>query len=70
MLSDEALLSERPTGLLEHLMDPGTATHRYIALSFICLFGFGNYLCYDTQGAIEKSIEDAMSIESGLFLSL
>jgi len=70
MPSDEALLIERPTGLLAHLMDPGTAIHRYIALAFICLLGFGNYFCYDTPGALETVIEDAMSIETSQFTSL
>lgn len=52
------------------LMDPSSAVHRYIALSLICLLGFGNYFCYDTPGALEVPIEDAMSVTTSQFTSL
>lgn len=56
--------------MFESIMDPSTAAHRYIALTLICLLGFGNYFCYDTPGALEIPIEDAMSIGTGQFTSL
>lgn len=55
---------------LDTLMDPRSAIHRYIALALICLLGFGNYFCYDTPGALEVPIEDAMSIGTSQFTSL
>lgn len=51
-------------------MDPRSAPHRYIALTLICLLGFGNYFCYDTPGALEIPIEDAMSATTSQFTSL
>lgn len=51
-------------------MDPRSAAHRYIALTLICLLGFGNYFCYDTPGSLEKYIEDAMSVGTSEFTSL
>lgn len=56
--------------LINHVMDPRSATHRYIALALICLLGFGNYFCYDTPGALEVPIENAMSIGTSEFTSL
>jgi MFS family permease len=57
-------------GLYEKLKDPGSALHRYLALALICLLGFGNNFCYDTPGALEAPIEDAMSIGTSQFTSL
>lgn len=54
----------------ERLKDPGSALHRYLALALICLLGFGNNFCYDTPGALEVQIEDAMSIGTSQFTSL
>lgn len=54
----------------ETLMDPSSAPHRYIALFLICLLGFGNYFCYDTPGALQLPIEDAMSVGTSEFTSL
>lgn len=54
----------------ETLMDPRSAVHRYIALTLICLLGFGNYFCYDAPGALEVPIEDAMSVGTSEFTSL
>lgn len=52
------------------IMNPRSAAHRYIALTFICILGFGNYFCYDTPGALEVPIENAMSIGTSQFTSL
>lgn len=57
-------------GCFQTLMDPNSAVHRYIALALICLLGFGNYFCYDTPGALEREIEDAMSVGTSQFTSL
>ena len=57
-------------GCLDNLMDPRSGVHRYIALTLICLLGFGNYFCYDTPGALEVPIENAMSIGTSQFTSL
>lgn len=54
----------------KRILDPRSAVHRYIALTFICLLGFGNYFCYDTPGALEVPIEDAMSVGTSQFTSL
>lgn len=51
-------------------MDPRSSVHRYLALLLICLLGFGNYFCYDTPGALEVPIEDAMSVGTSQFTSL
>lgn len=44
--------------------------YRYLALILICLLGFGNYFCYDTPGALEGPIEDAMGVGTSQFTSL
>lgn len=66
----EALLSDQPVGWFRYIMDPRTSVHRYMALLLICLLGFGNYFCYDTPGALEAPIEDAMSVGTSQFTSL
>lgn len=63
-------MSEPTPSLFQHIMDPRSAPHRYIALALICLLGFGNYFCYDTPGALEIPIEDAMSATTSQFTSL
>lgn len=63
-------LTSTSRGCFRQLMDPSAASHRYIALALICLLGFGNYFCYDTPGALEAPIENAMSIGTGQFTSL
>lgn len=63
-------MSDSSPSLLQHIMDPGSTPHRYIALTLICLLGFGNYFCYDTPGALEIPIEDAMSVTTSQFTSL
>lgn len=70
MSEREALLSELPVGWFRYIMDPRTSIHRYMALLLICLLGFGNYFCYDTPGALEAPIEDALSIGTSQFTSL
>lgn len=57
-------------GCLDQLLDPRTAAHRYLALFFICLLGFGNYFCYDTPGSLELIIENALSVTTSQFTSL
>lgn len=56
--------------IIDRIKDPRTGIHRYIALFFICLLGFGNYFCYDTPGTLEVAIEDAMSVTTSQFTSL
>lgn len=56
--------------LWQHIKDPTSAVHRYMALTLICLLGFGNYFCYDTPGSLEVAIEDAMSVGTSQFTSL
>lgn len=63
-------MSESSPSFFQHIMDPRSAPHRYIALTLICLLGFGNYFCYDTPGALEIPIEDAMSATTSQFTSL
>lgn len=62
--------STSEAGCFRSLMDPRSGPHRYIALALICLLGFGNYFCYDTPGALEAPIENAMSVGTSQFTSL
>lgn len=35
---------------------PRALCHRLIALSLMCLFGFGSYFCFDNPGALQVII--------------
>ena len=52
------------------LCHPRAFTHRMIALSLMCLLGFGSYFCYDNPGALQNEIKDAMDVTTYEFSNL
>ena len=44
--------------------------HKIIAIFFMCLMGFGSYLCYDVPGALIVSFVGAFYTSSGVELNL
>lgn len=70
LVGDASPETTRLRNCFQHIMDPRSSIHRYIALVLICLLGFGNYFCYDTPGALEGPIEDAMAVTTSQFTSL
>ena len=39
------------------LCHPNSFLHRLIALTLMCVLGFGSYFCYDNPGAIQNEIK-------------
>lgn len=44
------------------LCHPEHGLHRYFALIFMCLLGFGSYFCYDVAGSLQKQIVKDMEV--------
>ena len=52
------------------LCHPRAFLHRMIALSLMCVLGFGSYFCYDNPGALQNEIKDAMDVTTYEFSNL
>lgn len=49
---------------------PQAFVHRVIALTMMCLLGFGSYFCFDNPGALQSEIKSAMNISTSQFANL
>jgi len=49
---------------------PQAFLHRVIALSLMCLLGFGSYFCFDNPGALQSEMKTAMNITTSEFANL
>lgn len=52
------------------LCHPKYRLHRYIALLFMCLMGFGSYFAYDSPAALQEQITRDMDISTSQFAQL
>ncbi|XP_071453924.1 lysosomal dipeptide transporter MFSD1-like [Hetaerina americana] len=50
--------------------NPKHALHRFIALLFMCLLGFGSYFCYDNPGALQDNFKADMGLTTAEFVYL
>ena len=42
------------------LCHPRAFVHRMIALTLMCVLGFGSYFCYDNPGALQNEIKESL----------
>lgn len=49
---------------------PQALAHRIIALTLMCLLGFGSYFCYDNPGALQSEIKTSLNITTTQFSNL
>ncbi|XP_005182702.1 major facilitator superfamily domain-containing protein 1 [Musca domestica] len=47
--------------------NPNSGFHRFLALIFMCLLGFGSYFCYDNPGALQEVFKEELNITSTQF---
>uniref|UniRef100_A0A0K8WHX6 Lysosomal dipeptide transporter MFSD1 n=1 Tax=Bactrocera latifrons TaxID=174628 RepID=A0A0K8WHX6_BACLA len=47
--------------------NPTSGVHRFIALIFMCLLGFGSYFCYDNPGALQEVFKHDLNITTTEF---
>ncbi|XP_069677136.1 lysosomal dipeptide transporter MFSD1-like isoform X1 [Periplaneta americana] len=50
--------------------NPNHALHRFMALLFMCLLGFGSYFCYDNPGALQDNFISDMGLTTSEFVYL
>lgn len=50
--------------------NPASPVHRFIALIFMCLLGFGSYFCYDNPGALRDHFKPDLDINTTQFTLL
>lgn len=50
--------------------NPSHSVHRFIALIFMCLLGFGSYFCYDNPGALQDTMEKDLHLTNTQFMLL
>ncbi|XP_002062411.4 major facilitator superfamily domain-containing protein 1 [Drosophila willistoni] len=46
---------------------PSSTMHRFLALIFMCLLGFGSYFCYDSPGALQSDFKRDLDLSSTQF---
>lgn len=46
---------------------PTSKSHRFMALVFMCLLGFGSYFCYDNPGALQDHFKEDLRISTTQF---
>ncbi|XP_034655763.1 major facilitator superfamily domain-containing protein 1 [Drosophila subobscura] len=46
---------------------PSSTSHRFMALVFMCLLGFGSYFCYDNPGALQDVFKRDLHLSSTQF---
>ncbi|KAL7741008.1 hypothetical protein ACLKA6_013448 [Drosophila palustris] len=47
--------------------DPDSTPHRFLALVFMCLLGFGSYFCYDNPGALQDVFQKELNLNATEF---
>lgn len=50
--------------------NPSHSCHRFIALIFMCLVGFGSYFCYDNPGALQDNFKADLNMSTSQFVML
>lgn len=50
--------------------NPSSSVHRFIALIFMCLLGFGSYFCYDNPGALQDNLKHDLDLSTTQFILL
>lgn len=50
--------------------NPSSTYHRFFALIFMCLLGFGSYFCYDNPGALQDNFIEDMRLTTSQFVYL
>lgn len=50
--------------------NPSSKVHRFIALIFMCLLGFGSYFCYDNPGALQDDFKRDLNMTTSQFTML
>ncbi|XP_055859252.1 major facilitator superfamily domain-containing protein 1 [Episyrphus balteatus] len=61
-------LDPAPTGCGASMCcNPSSGLHRFIALIFMCLLGFGSYFCYDSPGALQDVFKKELNLTSTEF---
>lgn len=50
--------------------NPSHGVHRFIALIFMCLLGFGSYFCYDNPGALQDNFKLDLGLSTTQFVML
>lgn len=61
---------DKNTGCDIGLCDPSRPLHRFLALIFMCLLGFGSYFCYDSPGALQDNFKSDLNISAKEFMLL
>jgi len=46
---------------------PSSTSHRFLALIFMCLLGFGSYFCYDNPAALQEDFKRDLNLTSTEF---
>ncbi|XP_037958170.1 major facilitator superfamily domain-containing protein 1 isoform X2 [Teleopsis dalmanni] len=61
-------LDLQPTGCgATACCNPSGVLHRFIALVFMCLLGFGSYFCYDNPGALQEVFKQDLNLTTTEF---
>lgn len=61
-------LDPQPTGCGASMCcNPTHTVHRFIALIFMCLLGFGSYFCYDNPGALQEVFRKDLDLSTTQF---
>ncbi|XP_037817132.1 LOW QUALITY PROTEIN: major facilitator superfamily domain-containing protein 1-like [Lucilia sericata] len=61
-------LDPQPTGCgASACCNPSSGFHRFLALIFMCLLGFGSYFCYDNPGALQEVFKKDLNITTTEF---
>uniref|UniRef100_U5ET16 Lysosomal dipeptide transporter MFSD1 n=1 Tax=Corethrella appendiculata TaxID=1370023 RepID=U5ET16_9DIPT len=50
--------------------NPSHGVHRFLALIFMCLVGFGSYFCYDNPGALQDNFKSDLNLTTTQFVLL
>lgn len=50
--------------------NPSSSVHRFIALIFMCLLGFGSYFCYDNPAALQDNFKKDLGLNTKQFVML
>uniref|UniRef100_A0A1A9VXR8 Lysosomal dipeptide transporter MFSD1 n=1 Tax=Glossina austeni TaxID=7395 RepID=A0A1A9VXR8_GLOAU len=60
-------LDFEPVGCSSACCNPTSSLHRFLALIFMCLLGFGSYFCYDNPGALQDVFKKELNITTTQF---
>ncbi|XP_048520877.1 major facilitator superfamily domain-containing protein 1 isoform X1 [Dendroctonus ponderosae] len=66
-VEDEETCCDRAYHLCCH---PSGKAHRFLALIFMCILGFGSYFCYDNPSALQKQFKQDLNLTETQFTAL